>query len=121
MKEIRLTLNAEDFGPISQVLVDMGVGFRVDPLEDADTETPASRSGAASAPPRRRAAKKRGKAIPKRPETRGEATLSAADRLRKAIAQKQAAASTSSGPTGQPAPENASQTYRPASPGEDSV
>jgi hypothetical protein len=112
MKEIRLTLNADDFGAISQVLVDMGVGFRVEPLEDAGTEAAPARPNTGSTPPRRQAAKKRGKASPKQPEARGETPLSAADRLRKAIARKQSAGPALSSSAGQPTAENAAQTYR---------
>jgi hypothetical protein len=121
MKEIRLTLNADDFGTISQVLVDMGVGFRVEPFEESGAEVTPPRPNTSSTPPRRRAAKKRGKANPKQPQTRAEAPLSAADRLRKAIAQKQAAGPASSSPTAQSHAENAVQTYRSTAPGEDNA
>jgi hypothetical protein len=35
MKEYRLTFATENFGAISQVLVDLGVSFRVEPVEAA--------------------------------------------------------------------------------------
>jgi hypothetical protein len=41
MKEYRLTFATEDFGAISQMLVDMGVGFTVELAEPAPAETPA--------------------------------------------------------------------------------
>jgi hypothetical protein len=120
MKEIRLTLSADDFGAISQVLVDMGVSFRVEPLEGA-TEATATRGSPSPTPSRGRTSRKARKAGPKQVSKRDEVPLSAADRLRKALAQKQATGgSASSIPTGQPTAD-APQSYRSAPPDEGSA
>jgi hypothetical protein len=120
MKEIRLTLNADDFGTISQLLIDMGMSFRVEPLEDAAAQATTTRPAPSTASPRRQTPKKAGKARAKRPRKRDEVPLSAADRLRKAIAQKQAA-SASTSPLAQPPVQQAPPTHGAASSSEESV
>lgn len=61
MKEYRLTFATDNFGVISQVLVDMGVGFTVELAEPAATEAPA----------KQRVAKKPAKAAPKKKKAGG--------------------------------------------------
>ena len=39
MGEFRLTFETRDFGSISQVLIDMGISFRVEPVKGAEGET----------------------------------------------------------------------------------
>ena len=95
MNEIRLTFSTHDFGAISQMLVDLGISFRVEPMKGLEAETvmPTARM---APPPARAAAKKPargGGAGAQRPtksqrsEGRG---VSAADLLRQAITRNQA-------------------------------
>jgi hypothetical protein len=85
MKEIRLTFRADDFAAASQALIGLGIGFRVEPAEEAPAETAAAHP---ETPPvlKRRAAKKAAK-LPKKPP-RGETLLTGADRLRSALVRK---------------------------------
>jgi hypothetical protein len=87
MREIRVTLKAEDFGMVSQALIGLGVGFRVEPADEAPAETATAHP---DAPPvlKRRAAKKA--ARPARRPQRGETLLTGADRLRSALVRKPA-------------------------------
>ena len=87
MKEIRLTFRAEDFGTVSQALIGLGVGFRVEPVEEPPVETTTAH---ADTPPvlKRRAAKKAAKPAGKPP--RGESLPTGADRLRSALVRKPA-------------------------------
>jgi hypothetical protein len=87
MKEIRLTFRVEDFAAVSQALLGLGVGFRVEPADEAPAETATAH---ADTPPvlKRRAAKKA--ARPARRPPRGETLLTGADRLRSALVRKPA-------------------------------
>jgi hypothetical protein len=49
MKEYRLTFATDSFGAISQILVDMGVSYRVEPVEAAVTK--AAAAGVGEEPP----------------------------------------------------------------------
>jgi hypothetical protein len=88
MKEIRLTFRAEDFGAVSQALIGLGVGFRVEPVEEAPAEPVGP--GAAPAQPvlKRRAAKKAAAKPAGRKPASGETLLTGADRLRSALTRK---------------------------------
>jgi hypothetical protein len=88
MKEIRLTFRADDFGAVSQTLIGMGIGFRVEPVEDAPAEAVAPRAAPAQPILKRRAAKKGTKASVKKPPPPGETLLTGADRLRSALVRK---------------------------------
>ena len=52
MKEYRLTFATENFGAISQILVDMGVSFRVEPVEPAAKPVAAGRGEEPAVKPR---------------------------------------------------------------------
>jgi hypothetical protein len=95
MKEIRLTFRAEDFGTVSQALIGLGIGFRVEPVEEAPVEAVAPRT---DTPPvlKRRAAKKAAKPARKPPQ--GETLLTGADRLRSALVRKPADVAPASPP-----------------------
>ncbi len=66
MKEYRLTFETENFGAISQALVDMGVSFRVEPMETARPKAASVSVGEAAATPRRPAKKKSAKSAAKK-------------------------------------------------------
>ena len=87
MKEIRLTFRADDFAAVSQALIGLGVGFRVEPVDEAPVETATAHP---DTPPvlKRRAAKKAAK--PARKPPRGESLPTGADRLRSALVRKPA-------------------------------
>jgi hypothetical protein len=61
MREYRLTFTTENFGAISQALVDMGVSFRVEPMEAPGLTAPSEVPAKPRAP-----AKKPAKAAPKK-------------------------------------------------------
>jgi hypothetical protein len=89
VNEIRLTFRSEDFGPVSKVLVDMGVSFRVEPLTDAEPEAPRAKP---PPPAPRKAPRKAGRkaAAPPRHATRSEDRIvTGADRLREAVIRNQ--------------------------------
>jgi hypothetical protein len=88
MRELRLTFSAGDFGAVSQVLVEMGIAFHVEPMEapapEADAAVPAP------AAQRRRPAKrtrKPGRKTAAQASEGGEAPVSAVSRLRAALTQ----------------------------------
>ena len=91
MNEIRLTFRTRDFGAISQVLVEMGIGFTVEPAkEPADDVVPAA-AAREPAGQRPKPPKKAAKAV-KAGGTKGSAKgapLSLADRLREAATRNQ--------------------------------
>jgi hypothetical protein len=99
MKEIRLTFRAEDFGAVSQALIGLGVGFRVEPVEEAPAE-PVGPSAAPAQPILKRRAAKKAAAKPasRKPPARDETLLTGADRLRSALARKPADLASSSPP-----------------------
>jgi hypothetical protein len=86
MNEVRLTVSADDIGVVSQVLVDIGVGFRVEPAVATAAEARAKRAGPPTAAKARKAAK-RARATARR-STKSDAPVAAgAERLRDAIAR----------------------------------
>jgi hypothetical protein len=83
MKQIRLTLTADEFGAISRFLLEKGIGFRVEPVDDEAPES--GRTGTvAPAGTRRRKAPARTAKRGAKPGTLGS---SGADRLREALAR----------------------------------
>ena len=66
MRDVRLTLRAEDFGAIWSVLLEQGIGFRVDPAETPQAE-PTEVHGPAATPAAKIAAPKPIKAKPATP------------------------------------------------------
>lgn len=93
MKELRLTFRADDFGAVSQILVDMGIGFRVEPIEGPAAEAAPAHASHPPATRRRRSAKKTrkpgspAKAAGVESSARGDVPASGVNRLRAAIAQ----------------------------------
>lgn len=92
MREIRLTFNADDFGAVSKILVDMGIGFTVEPVREPEAEIEAAVPRATAPPtaPRRKAARKKPKAAAKSPSKRESVPVSGADRLREALTRRPA-------------------------------
>jgi hypothetical protein len=88
MGEIRLTFETRDFGAISQVLIDRGISFRVEPMMGAEGE-PVRASHAAGGEPRRPAKAAAKGAKSRRGQASGQRAeaASGADRLREAIAR----------------------------------
>jgi hypothetical protein len=78
MKEYRLTFATDNFGAISQILVDMGVSFRVEPMEAAASGAIQARAGEAPAKARS-PAKKPAKTAQKKAK-RDEAPIAGAAR-----------------------------------------
>jgi hypothetical protein len=92
MGEIRLTFQTRDFGAISQALIDMGISFRVEPVKGDEGEAaraPAPQPpGAETRRPAKATGKSGGKAARAKPSRKGEdRQVTAADRLRDAIAR----------------------------------
>jgi hypothetical protein len=87
MKEIRLTLATDDFGAISQFLIDRGVEFRVEPVVANTAAADAARAGEKPAGGGRKAAKKTGKRTGRR-AVKPTAPSPGASRLREALALK---------------------------------
>ncbi len=93
MKELRLTFAAERFGAVSQFLVDMGIGFSVEPVEAAARPAAPPRSDETPQPRRRqakKAARKSGGAAKKaerapKPPAPSETSVAGAERLRAAV------------------------------------
>jgi hypothetical protein len=82
MKELRLTFKTADFGEISQVLIDRGIGFQVEPVVEARTEVADKR------PPRRpakKAKKTRGYKASRKRSGGTDIPLAGAERLREAL------------------------------------
>lgn len=119
MKEIRLTVRADDFVAISQILVDRGVGFRVEPIIATEPEVAPRR---ASAPPKakaRKPAKKVGRGGAKRGAKTDDLLGTGADRLREAIARTgTTAAPATAGSSERPYANPAADTVTRSSPGE---
>ena len=89
MNELRLTFSSEGFAAVSQLLVDMGLSFRVEPVAAAKEEA-APTLGNAPTPvkaARQRAAKTKKLAHAAKPPTSGDAVVPGAERLRAAIAR----------------------------------
>jgi hypothetical protein len=97
MKELRLTFKTADFGAISQVLIDRGISFQVEPIVEVKSEPAATR------PPRRPAKKakktKAYKASQKRPGG-NDIPLAGAERLREALGRTTPPPSTEPPPPG---------------------
>ncbi len=93
MRELRLTFASEGFAAVSQVLVDMGLSFRVEPVGTATEEEAAAATGVASAAKRRTSAKPartspaKAKRATQHERTPPEAMAAGAERLRAAIAK----------------------------------
>ncbi len=108
MKELRLTFRTDDFGTISQILIDRGISFQVEPAGAAAEaapvreKAPAGRPRGAAARPKK-ARKKRAR-TPDRPEkpAAGALPLAGAERLREALGQGKAAASPLMPPAARP-------------------
>ncbi|MFO1183744.1 MAG: hypothetical protein U1E56_03015 [Bauldia sp.] len=88
MKEVRLTLRAEDFGAIWASLLEMGIAFYVEPRggDEAparETKPPAAAGGGAKPAP--------AKPLKEKPKAAGggEAPASGAERLRAAMARRE--------------------------------
>ncbi len=90
MTDIRLTFAADGFEAVSKVLVEMGIGFHVEPVATPAKKEPAPVAPTPAAPKRRAPAKAARKAAkPKRaakPAT-ADAEAPGAERLRAAIAR----------------------------------
>ncbi len=107
MKEYRLTFATDNFGMISQFLVDMGVGFTVELAEPA----------AAEAPVKQRAAKKPAKAAPKKKaggsgsaQKRSQSSLAGAERVLARLARGDDEGSSGASPAGSPEVSSAEPT-----------
>ena len=93
MTELRLTFASEGLAAVSQVLVDMGISFRVEPVGPAAQEEGASEAAApvrrqAPAKPARKSSRKARRAAPRPEKPQAEETPAAgAERLRAAIAR----------------------------------
>jgi hypothetical protein len=89
MREYRLTFATEDFGAISQILVDMGVSFRVEPIEAAAIKPSPPRiaepASTKRSPARKAAKKKTGRAD--KAAKGGQASLAGAERLLESLAR----------------------------------
>ena len=84
MKELRLTFKTADFGAISQVLIDRGISFQVEPVAVAAAEAAPVRD---KPPPSRKPKKtKKKSARPGRP-------AAGVERLREALGQGRASSS----------------------------
>jgi hypothetical protein len=95
MREYRLTFATENFGAISQALVDMGVSFRVEPME-APGLTALSEASAKPRVP----AKKPAKAAPKKKAAglvpkRSQPSLAGAQRVLERLARSESDAGAS--------------------------
>jgi hypothetical protein len=97
MKELRLTFASEGFAAVSQVLVDMGLSFRVEPVGAATKEEAAPAMEVASAAKQRtptkpaRKSPAKAKRAAQHEKTPPEAMAAGAERLRAAIAKSGAA------------------------------
>ncbi len=93
MTEIRLTFAAEGFEAVSKVLVEMGIGFQVEPIAATPkkeaapaVEAPPPAKKRAPAKPARKASKPKRAARGQKPAS-DDAAAPAAERLRAAIAR----------------------------------
>ena len=96
MKDVRITISGRDFPAVSKSMVDLGVGFQVEPVETVEREAVSN----APAVPRRRqskrkATKARGASAPERGGAAARESPGAA-RLR-AMAERNRAAAAGSG------------------------
>jgi len=92
MKELRLTFKTADFGEISQVLIDRGISFQVEPVVEARTEIAPVRE---KAPPARKPKKTKKKSARKSAKPAAESVpLAGAERLREALGQGRARTGT---------------------------
>ena len=95
MKDVRITISGRDFPAVSKSMVDLGVGFQVEPVEAVEREAVSS----APAVPRRRQSKR--KATKTRdasaPERLAARESPGAARLRAMAERNRAAAGGSSG------------------------
>ena len=89
MKEVRITLRSDDFAAVTRHMIDIGVRFRVEPVEEGRATTPPS---AAPAAPSRRVGKKKPAKGARRGSGEAERESAAAARLR-AMAERNRAAS----------------------------
>ena len=96
MKEVRLTFGADNFGAVSQALIDMGIGFRVELIDvPAKQAAPTRVSQPAPATKWRRSTKKgrteagagAGKKNADRHPSRPDVAASGAERLREAVSR----------------------------------
>ena len=93
MRELRLTFASEGLAAVSQVLVDMGLSFRVEPVGAAAKEEAAPAMEVASAAKRRtptkpaRRSPAKAKRATQQERTPPEAMAAGAERLRAAIAK----------------------------------
>ncbi len=93
MKELRVTFASDRFNAVSQVLIDMGISFSVEPVDDAPPELVAAHAAPAPATRRRKTAKATAKtavaAKRRAARTTADAPAPGAHRLREAIARRQ--------------------------------
>ncbi|MEO8668428.1 MAG: hypothetical protein ABI399_07930 [Bauldia sp.] len=89
MSDIRLTFRSEDFPSVSQMLVELGVGFRVEPNVEGVAEVARPKPVVPPAPARKAVQKRKPVAQPRSPARADQ--LTAADRLREAIIRNQGA------------------------------
>ena len=89
MNELRLTFSSEGFAAVSQLLVDMGLSFRVEPVAAAKEEAAPALGNAPTSvkAARERTAKTKKLARAAKPPTSGDAVVPGAERLRAAIAR----------------------------------
>lgn len=120
MKEFRLTFTTDNFGAISQVLVDMGISFRVEPIEAAFAEAAPARASHPPAAKRRRSTKKTAKAGAVAKPARAEKPATRADRLREAMTRGRTTADQPPfGPPARTMDEESAGVSSPASPAEE--
>jgi len=106
MKELRLTFKTADFGAISQILIDRGISFQVEPVDVAAAEPASVRERTPASKPRRPAKKTkkasaRKHARPEKPAA-GGLPLAGAERLREALGQGRTSSSPLVPPTTRP-------------------
>jgi hypothetical protein len=94
MTELRLTFASEGFAAVSQVLVDMGLSFRVEPVGETArkeaapaVEAAPAAKGRTPAKPARKSAAKAKRPVRSEKAPADEATLAGAERLRAAVAR----------------------------------
>jgi hypothetical protein len=112
MKEYRLTFATENFGAISQALVDMGISFHVEPIEAAG-RAPADASDAQLRGAARKSAKAPARKKPSRSARHGDdSPVAGAQRQ----LERWSRGEREAGPLGAPPPKETTQPTTEASP-----
>ena len=89
MREIRLILNSDDFSAVSQTLIEMGIGFRVEPRSAFEAPSAETAASPAPTPEKPKGGKASKKPAAKPTAKRDRKPTTGAERLRSALSRNQ--------------------------------